>query len=126
MRIPGLSMWNLSAEVIKFNPASTFCSTLQVGNYACCSPGDPYTKPKPVAPSPNADGTCVTHLIVYTDTCGALAIKYGVTFENIEKWNKGKTRDWTECKDMLLGYNLCISDGTAALPLLKLALPVDP
>lgn len=104
------------AEVTKYNPASTFCSTLQVGNYACCSAGDPYTKPKPVAPSPNADGTCATHLIVDKDTCGALAIKNGITSENIEKWNKGKTWDWPECKDMLLGYNLCISDGTAALP----------
>lgn len=104
------------ADFTKFNPASTFCSSLQVGGYACCSVGDPYTKPKPVAPSPNADGTCATHLIVDKDTCSALATKYGITVDNIEKWNKGKTWAWTECKDMLLGYNLCISDGTAALP----------
>jgi hypothetical protein len=104
------------ADFTKYNPASTFCSSLKVGDYACCSAGDRYTKPKPVAPSPNADGTCATHLIVDKDTCAALATKYGITVDNIEKWNKGKTWAWTACKDMLLGYNLCISDGTAALP----------
>jgi hypothetical protein len=104
------------ADFTKYNSASSFCSSLRAGDYACCSAGDRYTKPKPVAPTPNADGTCATHLIADKDTCGALATKYGITVDNIEKWNKGKTWAWTECKDMLLGYNLCISEGNAALP----------
>lgn len=67
-------------------------------------------------PAPNADGTCATHLIQNTDTCDKLAKQYGVTVEDLEKWNKGKTWAWTECKDMLLGYNMCVSAGSAPMP----------
>jgi LysM repeat protein len=63
-----------------------------------------------------ASGTCATHLIANGDTCSALALRYGVTVADIEKWNKGKTWAWTECKDMLIGYNLCVSDGAAPMP----------
>lgn len=103
-------------EFMRYNSASGFCSGLQVGDYACCSSGDRYTKPKPQAPSPNADGTCATHIIVDNDTCNSLAKRYGVSEEDLEKWNRGKTWAWTECKDMLQGYNMCISSGNAPLP----------
>ncbi|KAG9191337.1 chitinase [Alternaria panax] len=105
-----------STDFTKFNPKPNLCSSLQAGDYVCCSAGDAYTKPTVPKPSPNADGTCATHLIADQDDCSKLSTRYGVTVDEIEKWNKGKTWAWTECKDMLLGYNLCVSDGKAPLP----------
>ncbi|KAK2601575.1 hypothetical protein QQS21_004893 [Conoideocrella luteorostrata] len=101
------------ADFTKYNPDKDFCATLQPGGYACCSSGDPYKPPKP---QPEADGTCKTHLISNGDSCGKLAQENGITVDEIEKWNKGKTWAWTECKDMLQGYNMCLSEGTAPMP----------
>lgn len=80
-----------SADFHKFNPKANLCSTFHAGDYVCCSAGDPYTKPAVPKPTPNADGTCATHLIVSQDNCTKLAAQYGVTIGEIEKWNKGKT-----------------------------------
>jgi hypothetical protein len=103
-------------DLTKFNPNPTLCSSLVPGDYICCSAGEPYAEPKPVSPKPSADGTCATHLIVSGDTCKDLAKRYGVTIQDLERWNKGRTWAWTECKDMLLGYNMCISGGDVPLP----------
>lgn len=105
-----------SADFTKFNPKTNLCATLQVGDYVCCSAGDPHTDPKPDPPKPGADGTCATHLIVENDSCDKLAKQYGITVDDIEKFNKGRTWAWTQCKDMLLGYNMCLSDGATPLP----------
>jgi hypothetical protein len=102
-----------AADLYKYNPKSDFCSTLMPDDYVCCSAGDPY---KPPTPQPDLDGTCATHLIQNGDTCAALAKRYHVTVDELETWNKGKAWGWTECKDMLLGYNMCISNGFAPLP----------
>ncbi|KAF2421787.1 glycoside hydrolase family 18 protein [Tothia fuscella] len=106
-------------DFYKFNPKANLCSTLFPGDYICCSSGDAYSpppKPKPATPKPNSDGICATHLIQAGDTCDDLSKKYGVTVAELENWNKGKTWAWSECKDLLVGYNLCISDGDVALP----------
>ncbi|KAK2036421.1 glycoside hydrolase family 18 protein [Colletotrichum somersetense] len=87
-------------------------SALQPNQYVCCSAGDPGGW-KPV---PGDDGTCAAHLIASGDTCGSLALQYGLTVDEIEGFNKGKTWAWTECKDMLVGYNMCLSSGNAPLP----------
>ncbi|PVH83223.1 carbohydrate-binding module family 24 protein [Cadophora sp. DSE1049] len=105
-----------SADLNKFNPKTNFCSTLMPGDYVCCSAGDPYTPPKPNAPKPNADGTCASYLIHNGDTCDKLAKQFGVTISDLEKFNQGKTWAWTVCKDMLLGYNMCLSEGAAPIP----------
>ncbi|KAI9163903.1 Killer toxin subunits alpha/beta [Paramyrothecium foliicola] len=68
------------------------------------------------APSRNADGTCATHIIQNGDTCSALAERHGITVADLERFNQGKTWAWTECKDMLLGYNMCLSEGNAPIP----------
>ncbi|KAH7007283.1 hypothetical protein EDB80DRAFT_842547 [Ilyonectria destructans] len=81
------------------------CATLKAGDYVCCSAGDPY---KPAAPEPNADGTCKSHLIENGDSCDALAKKHGVTVKDIEKWNAKTTWVWTNCKSILVGYNMCV------------------
>ncbi|KAF2729337.1 glycoside hydrolase family 18 protein [Polyplosphaeria fusca] len=104
------------ADFTKYNPKSNLCSTLQPGDYVCCSSGDPYTAPKPDKPKPGSDGVCATHLIVDGDSCSALASKYGLTVDEIEGFNKGKVWAWTECKNALIGYNMCLSEGTAPLP----------
>ncbi|KAK4156324.1 hypothetical protein C8A00DRAFT_41196 [Chaetomidium leptoderma] len=102
-----------AADFYKYNPNINLCASLMPGDYVCCSTGDPYTPP---SPKPNPDGTCATHLIQNGDSCEALAKRYHVTITNLESWNKGKTWAWTECRDMLLGYNMCVSDGYAPLP----------
>jgi hypothetical protein len=71
---------------------------------------------KRAGPQPSADGICATHLIASGDTCDKLSKQYGVSISNLEKWNKGKTWAWTECKEALVGYNMCVSDGSAPLP----------
>lgn len=103
-------------DFMKFNTKTDLCSTLQPGDYVCCSAGDPFTEPKPDPPKPGSDGICATHLIKDGDSCDKLAKQFGVTVDDIEKWNKGKTWAWTECKDMLIGYNMCLSDGLAPMP----------
>lgn len=105
-----------SDDLSKFNPKSNLCASLMPGDYICCSAGDPYTLPKPPKPQPQPDGTCASHLIKNGDTCRDLALQYGVTIEDLEKWNKSKTWAWSECKDMLVGYSMCVSDGSALMP----------
>ncbi|KAM5368692.1 hypothetical protein ACJZ2D_009358 [Fusarium nematophilum] len=101
------------AEFLKYNTQKDLCSTLAEGDYVCCSSGDPY---KPPAPEPNADGTCKAHLIENGDTCDSLAKKNGVTVKDIENWNAKKTWAWTDCKGMLIGYNMCVGPGKAPMP----------
>jgi hypothetical protein len=71
---------------------------------------------KRASPESRVDGVCATHLIQSGDTCDSLSRQYGVTINDLEKWNKGKTWAWTECKDMLFGYNMCVGDGSAPMP----------
>lgn len=104
-----------SSEFVKYNPKTSLCSTLKAGDYICCSAGDLPQAGLPT-PKPGADGVCATYLIGNGDTCDVLSKRYGVTIDDIEKWNKGKTWAWTVCKDMLFGYNMCLSDGFAPMP----------
>lgn len=104
------------SDFAKFNPKADLCSTLEAGDYVCCSEGSPYTPPKPVAPSPNPDGTCASYIIKNGDTCSSLAERYGLATGDIERFNKGKMWAWTECKNMLIDYNMCLSEGAAPLP----------
>lgn len=101
------------ADFLKYNTKSNLCATLKAGDYVCCSAGDPY---KPPAPEPNADGTCKSHLIENGDSCDALAKKHGVTVKDIEKWNAKTTWAWTNCKSILVGYNMCVGPGLPPLP----------
>ncbi|KAI4696564.1 uncharacterized protein J4E88_000741 [Alternaria novae-zelandiae] len=71
---------------------------------------------KRAVPQAGSDGVCATHLIQNGDTCDRLSGQYGVTIGNLEKWNRGKTWAWTECKDMLIGYSMCVSDGLPPMP----------
>ncbi|KAK2028159.1 glycoside hydrolase [Colletotrichum zoysiae] len=51
-----------------YNPDSTLCSTLQVGQHVCCSAGDlPDFRPQP-----NSDGTCFSYYVMPGDSCSSL------------------------------------------------------
>lgn len=104
------------SDFTTFNPKPNLCSTVQVGDYVCCSAGDPYTPPKPDPPAQIPDGTCASYLIQNTDTCAGLATQYGLTVDQIELYNKGKTWGWIQCSSMLAGYNMCLSPGASPLP----------
>jgi hypothetical protein len=93
-------------DFYKYNPKPSLCGSLMANNYICCSAGDPYTVPKPVAPKQNADGNCASYIIMNRDLCSDLANKYGATVDDLEKWSKGKTWGWTECKNAMFGYNM--------------------
>lgn len=101
------------ADFIKYNTKKDLCSNLEEGDYVCCSAGDPYTPPKPKA---NADGSCKSHLIENGDTCAGLAAKNKVTISDLSKWNDKTTWGWTDCDNLLLGYNMCIGPGLPPLP----------
>ncbi|KAK4063449.1 CAZyme family GH18 and CBM24 [Trichoderma aggressivum f. europaeum] len=88
------------ADFSTFNPSTNLCSSLKPGGY----------------PQPNPDGTCAPHVIVNGDSCDDLAKKNNITTADVEKFNQGKTWAWTACKDMLVGYNMCLSTGRAPLP----------
>lgn len=100
-------------DITKYNNAPNFCSTLQPDEYVCCGPGRPYSPP---IPKKNPDGTCATHLIQNGDTCAGLAKQNNIAVTDIETWNKGKTWAWVSCSNLLLGYNMCLSEGDAPLP----------
>lgn len=104
-----------SADFYKYNTKPGLCSPGGIfpGDFVCCSPGDPYVPPKPPA---NADGSCRSHDIAQNETCAGIAKMYGITVNDIESWNKGKTWAWTECRGMQWGYNMCVSPGSSPLP----------
>jgi hypothetical protein len=102
-----------SADFYKFNPQTNLCSGLQPGDDICCTAGG---LPVIVKPAKNADGTCATHLIADGDNCGSLAKQFGLTVNDLEKFNQNKTWLWSECKAMQKGYNMCLSEGTSPLP----------
>lgn len=100
-----------AANLAKYNPSKTFCSTLAVGQYICCSSGTlPDKRPKP-----NADGSCASLVIHSGDSCSAIGAKYGLTIKELESMNQ-KTWGWSGCDHLLVGINACLSSGTPALP----------
>ncbi|KAF5023085.1 hypothetical protein F66182_4842 [Fusarium sp. NRRL 66182] len=119
---PGDSCTSLAArcnirgkDFLTYNTEKNLCDKLKEkeNDYVCCSSGDPYN---PQAPKPGADGTCSTHLIDNGDTCDGLARKAGVTISDLENYNKGKTWAWTDCKNLLIGYNMCLGPGNPPMP----------
>lgn len=72
-----------AAEFTQYNPSSTECSSLAVGEYVCCSAG---TLPDNT-PSPGADGYCYSYLVQAGDFCSALAASYDITVDDIETYN---------------------------------------
>lgn len=98
-------------DLSKYNPASDFCATLQVGQHICCSEGSlPDFSPKP-----NSDGTCATYTVVADDTCSGIASANSLSVDDIEGFNTN-TWGWSGCSRLLLGGIMCLSSGTAPMP----------
>lgn len=94
-----------------FNPSSTECSTLAIGEHVCCTAG---TLPD-LAPQPSANGNCFPYLVVSGDSCSALAATYDMTIEQLESYNNN-TWGWDGCGNLLADYNICLSSGFPPMP----------
>jgi chitinase len=95
-----------AAQFTTYNPSSTLCSTLSVGESVCCSAG---TLPD-FSPQPNPDGSCATYLVVSGDYCSAIAASHSITIAEIEQFNN-ETWGWTGCDNLQVGVNMCLSTG---------------
>lgn len=100
-----------SADFNKYNPGSTFCSTLRPGQHVCCSSG---TLPD-FAPKPGADGSCATYTVQPDDNCSDLAAAYSLTIDELEEFNK-YTWGWNGCSNVWSGTVMCLSTGTPPMP----------
>ncbi|KAJ1800028.1 hypothetical protein LPJ59_001405 [Coemansia sp. RSA 2399] len=87
----------------KYNPS---CPNIQVGQLVCC------TKPSYTA---NPDGSCHMHTQSGTEYCSDIAKKYGITNDDIEKWN-ADTFGWKTCQFLGKGMKICVSPGTPPRP----------
>ncbi|KAH6688814.1 hypothetical protein BKA61DRAFT_565392 [Leptodontidium sp. MPI-SDFR-AT-0119] len=94
-----------------YNPSSTLCSTLAVGQHVCCSAG---TLPD-YSPQENADGSCASYLVVSGDYCSAIAETNSITIAKIEEYNT-ETWGWTGCDNLQAGVSICLSTGTPPFP----------
>lgn len=74
------------ADLYKYNPSSSLCSTLAVGQMICCTSGDLPSAPEPEG---NADGTCRTETVDDGDDCGKLVTRCGngLTAAQFYKYN---------------------------------------
>jgi chitinase len=100
-----------AAELYSYNPSSTLCSDLSVGQYICCTSG---SLPD-YAPSPSSDGYCYSYTVQTGDSCSVLAATYTITVDDIETWNN-ETWGWMGCDDLLANENICLSSGYPPMP----------
>ncbi|PTB65189.1 carbohydrate-binding module family 50 protein [Trichoderma citrinoviride] len=70
------------ANLTKYNPSSTLCSTLKVGEPVCCSSGSLSN----LTPRKNTDGTCASYTVKSGDHCALIAQNNYITADNIEMW----------------------------------------
>ncbi|KAH8800173.1 glycoside hydrolase family 18 protein [Xylogone sp. PMI_703] len=101
-----------AAQFTQYNPSSTLCSTLAVGQRVCCSSGSlPDLRPKP-----NPDGSCAAYTIQSGDFCGVIAATYSLQVADLSTFNDGKTWGWSGCNNLFVGIKICLSTGTPPLP----------
>lgn len=102
-----------ASDFDKYNPGSTFCSTLVPGQHVCCSAG---TMPD-YRPQPNADGTCASHYVETDENCAALAAANSLTIAEIESFNND-TWAWEGCDaDKFQAHQyICLSKGDPPMP----------
>ncbi|KAF3482628.1 killer toxin alpha/beta [Arthroderma uncinatum] len=98
-------------DFLKFNPRPDLCVTIIPKQWICCSEG---TIPD-MRPKSQTDGTCATHTIATGDGCWAMADNFGITQDDIEKFNK-KTWGWAGCNHLQPGQVICLSDGNSPMP----------
>lgn len=94
-----------------YNPLPALCSTRQIGQHVCCSPGDlPDFRPQP-----NPDGTCATYTVQAGEWCALIASDHFITADDIENFNK-QTWGWNGCQFMQVGQAICLSTGSPPMP----------
>lgn len=98
-------------DFTKYNPSSTLCSTLQVGQRVCCSPGDL----PDLTPKSNSDGTCASYVVQAGDDCSKIAAAHSLTVDKLDSFNN-QTWGWTGCKNLQSGVNMCLSTGRPPMP----------
>jgi chitinase len=101
-----------ATDFTKYNPSTTLCSSLAVGELVCCSAG---TLPD-LTPKPNADGTCFAYTVKSGDTCSSIGTTHSLTTTKIEKFNNGTTWGWYGCSNLLSSLNICLSTGNPPMP----------
>ncbi|KAK9364399.1 hypothetical protein V1509DRAFT_78068 [Lipomyces kononenkoae] len=100
-----------AAELSQYNPSSTLCSTLAVGEPICCSEG---SLPD-LSPQPSSDGICYSYTVQSGDYCALLAQEYYITTDDIEQYNS-ETWGWMGCNNLQLGSTICLSPGDPPMP----------
>jgi chitinase len=87
-----------ASNFTKYNPSSTFCSNLTIGEPVCCSSG---SLPN-LTPQKNPDGTCASYTVKSGDYCASIAQNHYITVDNIEAYNT-QTWGWNGCSNLQLG-----------------------
>ncbi|KAF2159058.1 glycoside hydrolase family 18 protein [Zasmidium cellare ATCC 36951] len=81
----------LRSDLESYYGGSSFCNTVQVNQYVCCSSGSPPDfSPKPT------DGNCYVYTVETDDTCSSIATAHQEEVSAIES-NNGQTWDWAGC-----------------------------
>lgn len=99
-------------QLYSYNGGSSFCSNLKIKAPVCCTPG---TKPD-LRPKKNADGSCASYTVRADDSCFAIQDERYLASGDLEKFNKGKTWGWSGCSLLMVGMNICVSDGDPPMP----------
>lgn len=106
-------------QLYKFNNLTEEkCRTIKPKQPICCTAG---TKPD-LRPKKNSDGSCSSYKINDGDICKDVADAHYLTLEGgnaaeiIHDFNKGKTWGWMGCTKLIIGQNICLSDGTPPMP----------
>ncbi|KXJ93845.1 glycoside hydrolase superfamily [Microdochium bolleyi] len=97
------------ANLQRFNPRLN-CNAIYPGQKVCCNAG---TMPIPVN---QADGTCSVYTVQSGDYCALIAARLGLTVQQLEGFNNGKTWGWTGCNGIQPGMRICQSGGTRLMP----------
>ncbi|OTB00924.1 glycoside hydrolase family 18 protein [Hypoxylon sp. CI-4A] len=97
-----------SDDLLKYNK-DDLCSTLVPGQKVCCSEGS-------LTPQKYDNGTCYTYTIQDGDNCYDIGLPWSLTIEDIENVNNGTTWGWTGCASLVVGLNMCLSEGYPPMP----------
>ncbi|KAF2150413.1 glycoside hydrolase family 18 protein, partial [Myriangium duriaei CBS 260.36] len=97
-------------QVQQYNGGSTFCTSVIVGQYVCCSPGSkPDFSPKPT------HGQCFPYTVQSGDTCYSIAQAHQMQTSGIET-NNAQTWGWMGCSSLWVGMKICLSSGNPPFP----------
>ncbi|KAK5657298.1 hypothetical protein OQA88_3360 [Cercophora sp. LCS_1] len=90
-----------NSHFTKYNPASNLCSDLKL---------------KDKRPKKNADGSCAVHTVVKGEYCSVIEASNGLSKDELDELNKGKTWGWSGCDRLWPGARICLSEGDPPMP----------